>query len=648
MRNIFRVTALVLICLAAAGNAKAEEFCAGRYNAAVNSLKSFNAINPYSGGNFFHSYNTDLKNTIAAYRAMKGLPPLANEAAPKNYDFRYIYNNRRAAGAEQELSTYERAHDGLKLMTHRIPKMHAGQMSDAIIDLDLLTSRGPADDWWLRAEDFKVLERAGPPANTRVKREDVRTHLTRAQKHIARIASENEAMDWMQSSLILSTERYPWRHNGQVPSKEIESLLRHIEIRALQSVELNPWYALLAHHRFYGRQIPNEILERVEAAKGELFHCNLNEAAYAVLTAGPFDVSSDGKTQKSFALEEAKLLTVKAATSAAGLDISYHYDVKALSDIASDKRLFALPLMLSAPSLNEVKDAIKLSPTVSRPLLTLQTDYLSQVSPATAFTHSLSFDKTTEASLLLNDWLNEDTANSIDFNDILRSGASEKIQQTLVTLRMPCLSHFISEFCRAANSKKHVHRNIGQDRHDGAFLKRELAEWLYPSFEAYKSHQRYFRQYDIESYWGERRAYERFRDRPDANAGHRGRASVLERGPVPEVFSSAGFPITQGLAALADPAKVVTLAGEKNLVRVLSLNIIGWVEMATDAEKVQNGDLMAEGLYRIIRENRHQGGGDIDGIPLQQKAYQLLHTHFKNTEEAKETPYWWASRAEHG
>lgn len=648
MRYIFRIIILGLVGLACASNAKAETFCEGKYNQKANSLKSFNAINPYSGGNFFHSYNNDLRATIAAYRAMKGLPRLANEAAPENYDFRYIHNNRRTAGTGQELSTYKRAHDGLKLMTQARPKMHAGQMSDAIIDLDLLSSRGPADDWWLRAEEFEVLERGRPPIYAAPKPEEFLTHLTRAQKHIARIASENEAMDWMQSALILSTERYPWRHNGKIPSKEMENLLRHIESRALESEDLNPWYALLAHHQFYGREIPAEILRRADAAKGKLVNCNLNKAEYAVLTAGPFDTSENGKPQKSFALAEAKFLTVKAATSGAGLDISYHYDVKALAEAANDKRQFALPLMLSAPSMNEVKEAIKLSPAVSRPLLLLPSRDLSQISPATAFTHYLSFDKTTEASLLLNEWLDEKAENRIALTDILRSGVSEKIQQTLVTLRMPCLSHFVSEFCRVANTRSHIHRNIGPDRRDGAFVRRELAEWLYPSFEAYRHHQRYFRQYDTESYWGERRAYERFRDRPPTNSKYRGQAAVLERGPVPDIFPSESFPVTQGLAALADPLKIAALAHDKNLVRALSLNIIDWVETSTDSEKASHASLMSEGLYRIIRENRHQGGGEIDGIPLQQEAYQLLHAHFETSVEAKKTPYWWTSRGPHG
>jgi hypothetical protein len=648
MRFIFAIFLWLVFAGIARAQTGTEAFCGGKYVETTKIIQRFDGISPYSGGNFFSSYNQELKPTIDSYRAMTGLLPLGPKAAPKDYDYKYDRSGWGALSQKANASTYKRAYNALKVMTQRNPDMHKGELWDAIIDLDLLTSRGPADDWWLRSDDFKILEGQRLRARKYARREEFSTHMTRAQKHIANIASRNEAIDWLQTALILSAELYPWRYNGQMPSEEIENLLRHIETRALETEDVNSWYALLAHHRFYGRALPALIQARASAAVSQISSCQADPKTFAIITSGDFGLSKNGERGKNFLESEAKLLTVQAEASGRGLDFAYHYEIQALADASANKKPFALPLMLSSPSINEVMASHRLSQTVTRPLIMLPARDLAEISPATAFTHYLSFDQTAEASVLINHWLEEDPANRAPFEDILQSGIDEKTLQTLITLRMPCLSPFLSEFCVAPNARTHVHRNIGSHRGGGDFIRRELAEWLYPSFEAYNYHQRYYRQYDTGSYWAERRGYERWRDRPGLNPRYNGRKPVMERGPVPEVFSSESFPVTQGLAALAQPGKLKALSGDKNLVRVLSLNVFDWVELANDSERMQHSSLMAEGLYRIIRENRHESGGAIDGIPLQQKAYQLLHRHFEETEWAKKTPYWWTSHASHG
>lgn len=669
-----RILVLVFILFISAAPALAQSenarFCSGKYDKASSIISEpflrYGTL--YAGGNFFHVYNQDLRPTIDTYRLLTNQLKLTPDNAPDRYKSSYDMNGYGEPRAEP-VSTYIRANQALKIMTHVDPQMHRGEVRDAVITLDLLTSRGPADDWWLRPDDFHLF-------HDKVKRpQDFKTQeqyytyrlgfLSNAQKHIAHIATENEALDWLQTALILSADRYPWRHGGQTITPDMQNLLAHIEEKALENKDINVWYALFAHHQYYGRALPTEIQLRANVAIAQVHNCEASSKTYAALAAGGFELPDNAISQALLQLRlvnQAKLLTVQA-TRKDGLDIGYYYQIEFLKDRAPMKSAFALPLMLSAPSILEVRQAHKLSPTVTRPLVWLSNDNLAKVAPGTAFTHYLSLGEVTEAAKLLEMWFAENELNRAPFADIMGSGLSENITLSLTALRMQCLSHFISDFCRPQPRKVHLHRNLGSHRNSSEFVRRELAEWLYPSFEAYKGHQNYYRQYlgqyfRRNGFMSEKRGNMRWRfdaskGRSVANVSRRGLGShnrnpVMERGPVPTLYSDGPLYAPQGMAALSDEKKLEMIASEKRYVRVLSLNIVNWVDGASAVELENHRDLMSEALHRIVILNKHESGGEYSGMPIAQKAYQILHSKFSGTKWAKETPYWWPSRKEHG
>ena len=90
-----------------------------------------------------------------------------------------------------------------------------------------------------------------------------------------------------------------------------------------------------------------------------------------------------------------------------------------------------------------------------------------------------------------------------------------------------------------------------------------------------------------------------------------------------------------GLMALADWEEFRAITGEQRLTRAISLDIIDW------ARNARADSFMAESLHRVVRLNKHEDGGDVDGQPLGKVAFEILHQNFPNSNWTKRTPYWW-------
>lgn len=652
MRKIVFTLAFLLLGLgstSASAQDSSAGFCDGKYDAAAKTVgDAFSRYGTlYSGGNFFSYLNSNLGQTLNAYRVFEGLNPLEiPRRHPKGYESEYENYRYKLKGK----STYERLYPALKLMTSN-QIFEGGFIYDGTITLDLLTSRGPTDDWWLRADEFKTITSA--EYNNRYRNKDKTIGITPTQRHVAKITQSEDALDWLQAALILSVDRYPWRHQGKAPQADMERLLAHIENKARQDTKFGPWMVLLFHHKFYGRDIPLDLQSRIDQASNEIQNCQGDPSSYAILAAADIGLEdaylSERLLQKRLR-EEAQFITVKAA-GGSGLDINYYFQILSLKDRAKNAREFALPLMLSAPDITTVKQAYELSNTVIRPLITLETDDLAQINPAMAFSHYLSEDEPKKATQLINNWLSKSPQAQSAYRDILNSSLSSSIQTNLIALRMNCLSHLEStNFCLPGDpltSPGHVHRNISLHRQNRDFIQRELAEWLYPSIQIYNPHYSYYAQYLPHRthrgiYKDVRRQYERGDDRPSENPNYSRSEPAINRGLVPDIFENGN---THSLIASSSPEKVKQLAGPKSLVRTLSLNIIKAVESKTYSQ--DQAELLAEGLHRVVRMNKHEGGGEIEGHLVGQRAHLLLQTHFKGSQWAKKTPYWWVPRGTH-
>lgn len=624
-------------------------FCNGKYDAAAKIIEdSFDDYGTlYSGGNFFSYLNSDLGGTINAYRQFQNLKPLD---IPRYFVRGYDSDYESYGDKGTEKSTYERLYPALKLLTSE-KNFEEGFIYDGVITLDLLTSRGPTDDWWLRAEDFDTLTNADYNYRYRQKK-----GVTRTQRHVAEIAKSEDALDWLQAALLLSVDSNPWRHQGKAPAADMGNLLTHIESKAREDTRFGPWMALLSHHKYYGRDVPSDLQARIDQASNEIQTCQGEPSTYASLAAANIGLSdtqlSDPLLRKRLR-EAAQFITAKAADGT-GLDVSYYFQILSIKDRAKDSTEFALPLMLSAPDITTLKQAFEMSDTVIRPLIPLKTDDLAQINPAMAFSHYLSEDKPEKAKQLINDWPIEFPQLYAAYKDISESSLSTTSQMNLIALRMYCLSHLESRtFCLPGDpftSSGHVHRNIGPHRGTPDFIRQELAEWLYPSRQIYNPHYSYFAQYlPQQNHRGTykdvrvRRQYERWDDRPSANPIYAGSQHAIKRGPVPNIFSDGR---SQSLIASAPLEKLSQLSDSKNLVRTLSLNIIQTVE--DKAYSLAEAELLAEGLHRVVRMNKHEGGGEIGDHRLGQRAHILLQTHFKGSQWAKKTPIWWEPRRTHG
>jgi len=633
MRKIVFTLAFLLLVLgstSASAQDSSLEFCNGKYSSAAKTVETaFSRYGTlYSGGNFFSFLNSDLGSTINAYRVFEGLNPIeVLSYFQTGYNSEYANYRYKLKGK----STYERLYPALKLLTSD-QSFEGGFIYDGAITLDLLTSRGPTDDWWLRADEFKTI--TSEEYNYRYRYKDKKVGVTPTQKHVAKITKSEDALDWLQAALILSVDRYPWRHQGKAPEADMARLLTHIENKARQDIKFGPWMALLSHHKFYGRDLPLDLQERINQAAHEIQNCQGAPSSYAILAAadiGLEDAHLSGWLLQKRLREEAQFITAKAADGS-GLDISYYFQILSLKDRAKNPREFALPLMLSAPDITTVKQAYQLSNTV-----------------AMAFSHYLSEDEPEKAKRLIEDWSVKSPQLELAYKDILESSLSTSTQTNLIALRMSCLSHLESNsFCLPSDpltSPEHVHRNISSHRENRDFIQRELAEWLYPSIQIYNPHYSYYAQYlphrtNRGIYKDVRRQYERGDDRPTENPNYSRSEPAINRGLVPDIFGN-----TNSLIASSSPEKVKQLAGPKSLVRTLSLNIIKAVE--SKAYSQDQAELLAEGLHRVVRMNKHEGGGKIEGHLVGQRAHLLLQTHFKGSQWAKKTPYWWVPRGTH-
>jgi hypothetical protein len=91
------------------------------------------------------------------------------------------------------------------------------------------------------------------------------------------------------------------------------------------------------------------------------------------------------------------------------------------------------------------------------------------------------------------------------------------------------------------------------------------------------------------------------------------------------------------------PNNLARYAGGNGFSHVISVNIIRWAEMAAGKgiENLDERSQVAEALRRVVRMNRYNDGGMLDGRPAGQRAYAILHRDYSDSEAAKTTCCWY-------
>ena len=596
----------------------------------------------YSGGNHFRSINPGLKKTIDLYRVMQGYAPLEIKGDKRLYGFDFSKLKPTASSLTK----------ALRLMTWTDPGMSEEEMKHYIIFLDLLTSLGPADDWWLHAEDYKITQAnrgryflARMPRDEAV--EHARTHITPAQNIVADFTKRHDELDWLQSALILSADTHPWVSSAlKTPSPERANLLGHIEAKALGGDFNRAWLALLSHHQFYDRTVPASIDNIQRKIAADIENCSASPAHYAALVSGNYPISDAAMPSQHLELNlqiQARKLTVDSQNDTFGG--GYYAQISALRDRSHQKEKFVLPLIYAAPNLEAVEDAMHPNSRVTRPLLILSGYDLENISPGAAFTRHVTMNRPVDAKRVLDEVLFERPELKSSLVDILDSNLPNDIQMALVVLRQKCLSHLISRFCTAEqlSTLGHLHRDIDQRYSNGEFLQREFESWLFPDSANYDfsdTYSSYYRQHQIGSeryhpIHNRRRSTTRFGARPSKASKNR-YVPTKPNYKQNVIASLTDLAVPKiGLIALADWDEFKAITGEQRLTRAISLQIIEWARTAPANQ------FTAEALHRVVRLNKHEKGGDIDGQPLGKVAFEILHQNFPDSDWAKRTPYWW-------
>ena len=618
--------------------------CESKYTQAADAIDAAHDLygTVYSGGNHFRSLNPGLKKTIDLYRIVQGFAPLEIKGDQKHYNFDLSKLKPTASSLTK----------ALRLMTWSNPGMSEKEIRDYIIFLDLLTSYGPADDWWIRAEDYKISQSnrgryflARMPRSEAV--EHARTHITPAQRIVADFTKRHDELDWLQSALILSASTHPWAGSARnIPSPERANLLGHIETKALGGDFSRAWLALLSHHQFYDRTVPASLDNIQRKIAADIENCSASPAHYAALVPGNYPVSDAAMPSQHLELNlqiQARKLTVESQNNSLGG--GYYAQISTLRDRSRQKENFVLPLIYAAPNLEAVGDAMHPKSSVTRPLLVLSGHDLENIAPGTAFTRHVTMDRPADAKRVLDEVLFNRPELKSSLVDILDSNLPNDIQMALVVLRQKCLSHLISRFCTAEqlSTLSHLHRDIDQSYSNGEFLQREFESWLYPdsaNFDFSDTNNGYYRQHQIGSeryhpIHNRRRSTTRFGARPGKVSKNRYVPTKPNyKQNIIASLTNPAIPKT-GLMALADWEEFKAITGEQRLTRAISLDIIDWARTAPA------DPFMAEALHRVVRLNKHEDGGDVDRQPLGKVAFEILHQNFPNSDWTKRTPYWW-------
>lgn len=602
----------------------------------------------YSGGVHFSGLN-NISGTLDFYRKLGGFG-IARGRADNYQTYRgrsglnyYDFVSQDAALLEAQLKTALSTMGDAPL----------GQMVDAnaaATVLDLTTSLTPALDWWLRAEEFEVRRDEDLLNNfsNRYYSRD-KSKLSTLQQVNARLSKTHPELDWLNAAMVISTVPYPWAiQAGDTPSQELANVLEHISQKALTAENPIPWMALLELNIAYDYALPDELRAKLKmtAAKG----CKAGYAEYGAMLASKVEMPADRLMGAGKSRQFTHVLSRHLLKKETRLDANFYNMAMAMSEELDVQPAQFRPIILAASTPDQLARVMEKTPPHHyqhyKILSRLKTEHLEPYSSGAAFTRYLSLGEYDRARVILDAQVAQNAPLSAELEDILSADLSDPLALSLVTLRQKCLSHQLSQFCVMENYKGHRHRDLTLSISPANFI----ADAMYcrgkPKVR-YSGHGR-----------SASAAADRYRRRGLPNTSqavlsyYRASCYVPVLSPALSEHAISNEP--PALAVMFDEAELEQFRGEGRLTRTLSVNVINavtqkhkkrfWPSFGGGDGAEAEHELLAEALHRVVLMNKHEDGGDIDGMPAGRRAFELLHHHYPESEWATKTPYWWPPR----
>ncbi len=638
---------MLRICIAAAAvltipqptSADPGTYCDGAYAEAAMlvdaALADYGTL--YSGGNHWHRVD-DVGATLDLYRFWRGLPDIGlrrfEPPHPSREDDAFSHGWIWEAEVDD---VWARARWALS------PEAPANAPSYDVVwagfGLDILTSLGPAPDWWHYADAF--------------------AELSDWQRWVADAAASEPAIDWLQT--VLAASNAPWANHWHLAAGAHESVLgghRRLAETATARFEAGDGIEWLVAAEI--NRPPSQRNGSVDHTFGvlrrEISDCRANPQAYAAYAVS--QVARDRHSPVEAGLFAHLPRTVRSAIAANRL---YHFAIQTLDapledaeaalaefrDLAPDDPQWLqsvdLAQLYTAPTIDKVPLSDHAYARRAYNLLSAddiaalaQRDGLDPSLARAAFARHVALENwdRAEALLLALQAATPDRAEAIGRTWSLN--LPRPVRLALIVLETPNLSTVITGGERWGDVALLYHqraiagvRNLPRDYAHGGILQRDFEVWLRlpQRWRAYRG----MRGFTIG--WIGRES----RREPAFDDGHVPAPSLIPDGP-----SARGA----NFARLIAWGEIGPLAGDARLMHTVSRVIIAWADESTDSvwERVFGVHRMeAEALAVLIRLCRFNSCGTIGDEPAQRHAFELLHTRMPNRVAARETPYWWMS-----
>ncbi len=582
-------------------------FCDGKYDMVARNLN-----------------RQDIVGRINLYRENSGLPPL---------QLTEQYRTRGGGGNYTRAET--RLRDAQLLLDRRQTHLSLAAEADYVNTLNKATWTGSDLDWWLKTERPYEIEQA----------KRVRSH---------------SGFDWLMTDHQLRLAESEWRMRGSRKTESLKKIYAHVDKQATIRPGINIWMGQYQFHKALNHDLPPEIASRAQQGVAEVMTCQASPAQYAILAKGDLGLPMDYLPKTLAArrnFRDIQFLAVKAMTTGNGLDASFRTELDQLAQqfgVRENNELVSVLKLLSAPDLDAALSEVPEGDRKGLLLFALPADQMPDYEPAMAMGHALTEGEIALglriAPRLRDAKLAEMEKEIAEFQKRIERNKSSgsyvrhlRQQMTRIETRYKAYKNrdvldtdlpdimkvtLSALWGQARHNHDAHHRDVYKEQTSEAFLNIYLRRRLFPGTHFHPWH---WRSYNTVS-----QKYLDGKNHPNSVAFKM--QSLRKNDGTPE----------QGFAALVDWDKLPALGDEKRLTRTIALNVINWLDQATPKERTRHADLMSQALYDIIRMSRHENPGDFKGAPVQKRAFERLHKYYGETQAAKTTKYWWASRKRHG
>ena len=645
IRSFLAAAAVLTITLPSAADPGSH--CDGAYAEAATlvdaALSGYGTL--YSGGNHWHRVD-DVGATLDLYRFWRGLPDIGlrrfETPYPSSADdaFRSGWNWDLAVE-----DVWARARWALS------PDAPADAATDAIVwagfGFDILTSRGPAPDWWHRPEAFE--------------------QLTDWQRWLAAASTSEPALDWLQT--VLSASNAPWANHWHLAVGADAAVIdahQRLAAAAFARFEAGDgieWLAAAAINSADPTRPWTRSLHRtLSGIATEISRCEASPQAYAAYAIGQTvrDRRSIGARSPgasfhehlpqtvrrtmavnrlySFAIQNRDAPFEEVATAIAGfrafapddpewqqmVDLAQLYAAEAIehvpvSDHAYARRAYNL---LSANDIAALAQREDLDPALAR----------------AAFARHVALENWDSAEALLPILRAATPERADDIDRIWALDHPTPVRLALIVLDTPNLSTVITGGDRWGDVAMYHHqhyvdgvRNLPRNYAGGGVLQRDFEAWLRlpQRWDAFRG------RWGFTIDWIDR-AYDRL---PRHAVAHLPAPSLI-----PDRASGRGA----NFESLIAWGEIGHLATDARLMHTVARVILAWTDQRTDSLRERLfGDhgTEAEALAALVYLCRFNSCGAVEGVPAQRRAFQLLHFRLPNAPAARETRYWWESPA---